>query len=169
MRVFLDPWDVEYTSFFQVEEETLGAKVKLDIELPEEKWAPISVEGAFSQKEIVFIDGIRKMHQRVVVESDGGIFFGGFGTYVAGAIKLNIGKENRISNSLVAISIKRVLVLPEGIVKNVRSSYQVPKIPFPFELRSSSENDSLSSNLISSWSFFKGESGSFSEEDLNSN
>ncbi len=140
MRIFLDPWDSEYTVFFQVEEEQELKDIKLDVELPKESWHPIRVRETYPISEVMFLDGVRRMHQRVVIEKDGEIFYGGFGTYVAGALKLVKGQMNDMSSSLLEVSIKRTLILPEKIGLSSKE-FDLPGLPFPVEVKYIKDNE----------------------------
>ncbi len=140
MKIFLDPWDSEYTGFFQVEEEPQVKNVELDIELPEEKWRPIGGKDSRSFEESIFIDGVRRMHQRVVIEKNGRIFYGGFGTYAAGALKLARGVVNELSSSILAVSVKRVLIIPEDVRISLKT-IDLSGLPFPIEVKYIKENE----------------------------
>ncbi len=140
MRIFLDPWDSEYTVFFQVEEEQEVKNIKLDVELPGENWHPIGEAEPSPSHEVIFLDGVRRMHQRVVIEKDGRIFYGGFGTYVAGALRLLRGQVNDLSSSLLKISIRRALILPEEI-RLSSEEFHLPGLPFPIEIKYIKDNE----------------------------
>ncbi len=140
MRIFLDPWDSEYTAFFQVEEEQKADKIDVNVEIHKDNWIPILEKKRVVEDSVIFIDGVRSMHQRIVVEENGKIFYGGFGTYVAGALKLERGKRNIISTALIEISLKRVLLLPKGINIEKKELY-IPGIPFKVKVEFIEENE----------------------------
>ncbi len=140
MRIFLDPWDSEYTAFFQVEEEQKADKIDVNVEIHKDNWIPILEKKRVVEDSVIFIDGVRSMHQRIVVEENGKIFYGGFGTYVAGALKLERGKRNIISTALIEISLKRVLFLPKGINIEKKELY-IPGIPFKVKVEFIEENE----------------------------
>ncbi len=140
MKIFVDPWESEYTGFFQVEEEFKEERVDIDIEVPKEKWAPIFEKDIPPQKEVIFLDGVRRMHQRVVIERNGKIFYGGLGTFAAGAMKIIKKKRNDLFASLIETSIKRVLIVFKEVKGEIKD-FKLPGIPFEVSIVSMEKND----------------------------
>ena len=140
MKIFLDPWEAEYTGFFQVDEEFGEERVDVNIEIPKEKWMPIAEKDIPFQKEVIFLDGVRRMHQRIVIEKEGKIFYGGFGTFAAGAIKIIKDQRNDLFTSLIEVSIKRVLIVFEEVKADIKV-FELPGIPFKVDIISMEKND----------------------------
>ena len=76
MRFTVDGWDPTYGTSLELEED-LGestAQVELDVEIPEDRWQPITVDPAVRRPSAtLFVDGVRRVEARVWIDdADGG-------------------------------------------------------------------------------------------------
>ena len=76
MRFTVDGWDPTYGTSLELEED-LGestAQVQLDVEMPEDRWQPVTVDPAVRRPSAtLFVDGVRRVEARVWIDdADGG-------------------------------------------------------------------------------------------------
>ena len=76
MRFTVDGWDPTYGTSLELEED-LGestAQVQLDVEMPENRWQPVTVDPAVRRPSAtLFVDGVRRVEARVWIDdADGG-------------------------------------------------------------------------------------------------
>ncbi|MDR7417184.1 MAG: hypothetical protein QN200_12065, partial [Armatimonadota bacterium] len=92
LRIRLDPWDADYGPELSAEEEPEGQKldVLLDVELPEDAWRPLIPAEPFLPDRIYFVDGVRRIDARVVVEGES-VAYGAFGSFAAGSVCVQDG------------------------------------------------------------------------------
>ncbi|MCS7172800.1 MAG: hypothetical protein N0A24_05250 [Armatimonadetes bacterium] len=92
LRIRLDPWDVDYGPELSAEEEPEGQKSDVfpDVELPEHAWQPVYPAEPFLLDRIYFVDGVRRIDARVVVEGEP-IAYGAFGSFAAGSVCVQDG------------------------------------------------------------------------------
>lgn len=100
-RLFLDPWPGEHDGAWGADpaDET-AAVTDLAAELPEQEWRELrSRAGAVPEwPELFFVDGSRRMEQRLLLEDDGGIrAHGGLGTTAVGAVSVRPGERARFT------------------------------------------------------------------------
>jgi hypothetical protein len=110
LRIRLDPWDADYGPELSAEEEPEGQRpdVLPDVELPEEVWRPLHPTDPFLPDHIYFVDGVRRVDARVVVEGEP-VAYGAFGSFAAGSVSVQDGVA-QFGPSLV----DRVLVVGGG-------------------------------------------------------
>lgn len=86
MRIRLDPWPID-TDSGQLGLKSFEGEL-IDIETP--RWAAIGAKPIPERlREVYVVDGRRRMESRIFIEDDAGnAGIGGFGAYVAGAVKL---------------------------------------------------------------------------------
>ena len=90
MRFSIDPWDPSYGSANEVEGlEESEAEVRLDVEVPADRWAPRRPVGSQPvSPRILFVDGVRRVDARIWIEAAGGPARPGIcATYAAGAVR----------------------------------------------------------------------------------
>jgi uncharacterized protein len=109
----LDPWQVDYDG--EVLTEPPPSKpdegVRLDVETAG-AWQPIVPDpGGPVPGAVVFVDGVRRMEARLVVQRPGGIAHGVFASWAAGSVELS-GGAARFGDARV----DRVLLLGSGLL-----------------------------------------------------
>lgn len=82
-RVRLDPWAAEYEGAIQLEDGEPTAEVDLGVE--KAAWEPVSAGVAPPPRRIVFIDGVRRIEHRLLVEEPQRTVFGLLGSFAVGA------------------------------------------------------------------------------------
>lgn len=85
----IDPWASEYQGAVQLSEDdddvAPPSELKLDVELKEDEWRSI-VPLTSPPSPAVFIDGVRRVEVGVILQDDGKMAYGLFGSYAAGAV-----------------------------------------------------------------------------------
>ena len=80
----LDPWSAEYDASIQLlEDEEPTASVRCDVETP--VWAALRPQVPPASP-LAFVDGVRRIEHRLVVEQDGRPYFGLLGSFGVGAV-----------------------------------------------------------------------------------
>ncbi len=107
----LDPWQVDYGDQTLVESPTeepdKGVDVDVEVEGP---WRPIVPEELpEALPPLIFVDGVRRLEARVVVQGRGAIAHGVFASYAVGSVE--IGGEARFGDA----KIERVVLLGSDI------------------------------------------------------
>jgi hypothetical protein len=128
MRVFggldvrLDPWQVDYGPEhpLDADEDQASEAVKVDVEVPEDDWAPILPPDGWRPAEWLFVDGVRRAEARVVVKQ--GTVHGVFGSWGVGAVRSGADGasfgEHRIGRNLAlgdGLQLPDDVVLPGGV------------------------------------------------------
>ncbi len=87
MKFSVQPWAPEYGgSGAEIGEQP---EVRLDVEVPEAQWAPLTV-AVDSAPEVMFIDGVRRIDANLWIEGSNGVpTLGLAATYAAGAVLCN--------------------------------------------------------------------------------
>lgn len=96
LAVRIDPWQPEFGPEFAALDDAApsGAHDTADIEIerPAVSWSPIPPgAGTPRQRDVWFIDGVRRLEVRVTARSAAGYCFGAFGAYGVGAVSLSSG------------------------------------------------------------------------------
>lgn len=89
-EVRIDPWEVSEGSEFLFDPEQRDTKdeVNPEVELPVEEWAPVSPTDEELPSTLYFIDGVRRLEARVLINHETGLSYGAFGSYGVGAVKV---------------------------------------------------------------------------------
>lgn len=83
-RIRLDPWAAEYEGAIQIGDE--GQEPALvDTGVETATWAAVRPAGAPPPRRMAFVDGVRRIEHRLLVDSGGGTVFGLLGSYGVGA------------------------------------------------------------------------------------
>lgn len=110
IKLRLDPWPVDYESSFLVEELQAEADENIDTAI-DGPWQAIPPSECPQPERILFVDGVRRLEARVIVEDDSGkIIRGAFGSIGVGAV--------RVTGAIAAFEtlfVKRYLVIGSGL------------------------------------------------------
>lgn len=106
----LDPWPAEYESSFQIDEFEQESGGKVDASIEAIGWHAVKPEKQSRQQPIHFVDGVRRVEARVILDNESGqIIRGLFGSVGVGGV--------RIAESMAtfeAIGVKRYIVVGAG-------------------------------------------------------
>ena len=102
----LDPWAAEYEASIQVTEDSEPARVDTRVECP--TWVAVRPGPAPRPERLAFVDGVRRIEHRLLVETGGRTVFGLVGSYAVGAAL--VGTAARVASEEVG----RVLVASGG-------------------------------------------------------
>ncbi|BCS35955.1 hypothetical protein TBR22_A51900 [Luteitalea sp. TBR-22] len=100
--VRLDGWDVDYGAEMQADfSVTAGADdgVDLGVEYPAGVWAPVDPLREPDERTIAFIDGVRRLEARLIVQSRGVSCYGAFGSYGVGCVVATPGREAQFADA----------------------------------------------------------------------
>jgi hypothetical protein len=95
-RVRVDPWEVDYGSETPLEplDDKPDEDVVLDVELPPDRWTPLNPGPVSSPGRVYFVDGVRRLETRLVVNNDGQLLHGGFGSFAVGCVEVRPGRAS---------------------------------------------------------------------------
>jgi hypothetical protein len=127
----LDPWQPDYGMGYQAssdgDEAWPADGLKCSIEITEDRWSPIKpISTPKETPQIVFVDGVRRIHTRLLQRKESQFFFGAVGSLAAGAVKMEKGRLNTFGDSLLSASVKHALLL------NDLSNSDSAKIPLNY-------------------------------------
>jgi hypothetical protein len=110
LQIRLDPWPAEYESSFQIDEFEQESGAKIDAEVEGVGWRPVEVTEFCKPEEIFFIDGVRRIEARIIVDDKSGkIIRGLFGAIAVGAVRVRDSAA-----TFDEIRVKRYLVVGSG-------------------------------------------------------
>ena len=111
IRLSLDPWPSEYESAFQVEG-LAEESPQIDTGVEGVGWRSVDAVSRGRVGSICFIDGVRRVEARIIIDdSSGRIIRGLFGSAAVGAVRVE-GNES----SFAEVRVKRVIVGGTGIL-----------------------------------------------------
>src|SRR5262245_14481256 len=102
--VRLDGWDVDYGAQVQGDfalQSALDEAVDLEVERLADGWTPISPAPVAASRALVFIDGVRRLDARVLVQRDDVTCYGAFGSFGVGAVVAEPGQPARFDEPRV--------------------------------------------------------------------
>jgi hypothetical protein len=111
MRFTIDSWDVGYGSAVEVEGlQESKAAIDLDIERPQDQWAPVNPDPATRAPDaVLFVDGVRRIDARVWIDDPAGTTVSGTATtsgicasYAAGVVCCCTGRSH-----IAAVHVRR--------------------------------------------------------------
>jgi hypothetical protein len=134
LQIRLDPWPAEYESSFQIDEfEEEIAQVDADVEGV--AWQAIEPSRQVRPETLYFVDGVRRVEARIMVDdSSGRIIRGLFGSAAVGAVRV----QNNVA-SFEQIRVKRLLVAGGGTLLDPES-FKVGNAILSFEALAVPEN-----------------------------
>ena len=111
LELRLDPWQVDYGDQTLVESPSAEPDQGIDVEVEVEGpwWPIVPPEAPEARPPLIFVDGVRRLEARVIVQARGAIAHGVFASYAVGSVE--IGAEARFGSA----RIERVILLGSGI------------------------------------------------------
>jgi hypothetical protein len=134
MRLRLDPWPGEYDSPFQLEEVDHEPFGYIDTSVETTEWKAVTPPDAPMAGPVHFVDGVRRVEARVVLDDESGrIIHGLFGSLAAGSVCVH---QSRASYS--ELRIKRYIVAGNGALPETQS-FTIGKANITFDPHSISD------------------------------
>jgi hypothetical protein len=115
MRLFVEGWAPEYGASVEPDEDLRPAEGSVDVDVEDRPWVPIPGADDGIPK-VVFIDGVRRVDARLVLDTDGGPVPGICGTHAVGAVMWDrVERQSEVVEATVA----RVALLTGGNVPDL--------------------------------------------------
>lgn len=128
IRLTLDPWPAEYESSFEIDGFDEEDQVKVDTDVEGVAWQAIEPPKQERTGVLYFIDGVRRVEARVIVDDGSGrIIRGLYGSAAVGAVRV----ESKMA-SFEEIRVKRLIVAGTGILPEAEL-LTVGNTQLPFE------------------------------------
>lgn len=105
----LDPWAAEYDGAIQIPEGGDEPSVRVDVGVEGPSWGALRPASAAPPRRAFFVDGVRRIEQRLLIDDGGRTVFGLFASFGVGAVET--GGQARICHELVG----RLLVAGGGL------------------------------------------------------
>jgi hypothetical protein len=83
-RLRLDPWAAEYEGAIQIGDDVEPARVDIRVESP--AWSAVRPPGGPAVRRLAFVDGVRRIEHRLLVEDGDRTVFGLLGSFGVGAV-----------------------------------------------------------------------------------
>jgi hypothetical protein len=99
-RVRLDPWGAEYESAVQLGEAAPESPPDVDLAVETSVWAAVHPSPGPPAGRLFFVDGVRRVEQRLMIERDAETLYGLLGSIGVGAVEVD--GEARIREAIVA-------------------------------------------------------------------
>ncbi len=107
-RVRLDPWEPDYEGSIQLAgDEEQPADVDLQVELG--SWTGVQPSAVTPPRKVVFVDGVRRIEHRILVEAEDRTLFGLLGSFAVGATQVT--SEARV----VGDAVRRITAVGGGL------------------------------------------------------
>lgn len=94
--------------------------------------AAVDLKQAGLAEELVFLDGVVRLHSRLLLERADRYAYSGLGSAVVGALRLRPGTSLSMEDALLPPRVRRCLLLPRAD-QLATSETQIPGLPFAFE------------------------------------
>lgn len=138
-RIRRDGWSIDFDSAVQLEgydPNQENETVDLTLEFSPDEWGPVlprcSTDNAFSALgPLTVVDGVRRMHMRLMFEHDGVLKYSGLGTAVVGALRIHPGRSYSMQEALIAPSVSRYALLGK-VPEDLEQDAHITGIPHPF-------------------------------------
>lgn len=136
-RVRQDHWHLDYAPHLQWTEPSLSQEnIDPDIECASAHWAPRPAQSSAPRAQELFplcvVDGVRRLHQRLVLEREEGLWYGGMGSIAIGALEIWPGHMCTVEEALISAHVER-FALFGGVDTLFTEPLQVPGIPLAFQ------------------------------------
>lgn len=136
-RVRQDGWNMDYGSSLQMTDSSVSQdKVSPWLEKSEADWSALNSSYSETQaldvlSPIQVVDGVRRLHQRLVLELPDGLYYGGMGTIAVGALEILPGHARSLKQAVVHSKIER-FALFGGVGEIHQGLADVPGLPLGF-------------------------------------
>jgi hypothetical protein len=111
IKLRLDPWPAEYESSFQIEEFEEELRGEVDADVEGVGWVAIEPPPIQRPEPLHFVDGVRRVEARIIVDDESGrINRGLFGSIAVGAVRVERNKA-----TFETVCVKRYIVLGGGM------------------------------------------------------
>jgi len=111
----LDPWAAEYDASIQLSPDEAPPVVDLSVE--GRRWEAVRPSGLARPPRVVFVDGVRRIEHRLLLEGGESSVYGLFGSYAVGAV--SVGGEARVERA----EVRRVVCTGGGVLVD---SFEAP-------------------------------------------
>jgi hypothetical protein len=111
-RLFVEGWAPEYGASVEPDEDLRPAEGSVDVEVEERPWQPVAGADDGIPK-VAFIDGVRRVDARLVLDTDAGPVPGICGTHAVGAV---LWDRVEPRSEIVEAAVSRVALLTGGHV-----------------------------------------------------
>lgn len=140
-RLFVEGWSPEYGSSVEPDDRLRPAEGAVDVEAEDRPWEP--VPGADDGIPVVaFVDGVRRVDARLVLDTDTGPVAGICGTYAVGAAMW----DRTVPRTEVAdATVGRVALLAGGRIP------EIPELPFGIRFEAAAVPDDDPAALVTSF------------------
>ncbi|MBT9547111.1 MAG: hypothetical protein IV090_17095 [Candidatus Sericytochromatia bacterium] len=148
-KVRADGWSLDYGSALELTEEAVSKeKIQPEVEVASEDWGPVALKMGPEQalQDLVpvrVVDGVRRLHQRLVLELPDGFWYGGMGSIATGALEILPGQTRSLEQALIAARIER-FALFGGVGEVFNTPLLIPGVPLPFQGRRISQENTPS-------------------------
>lgn len=140
-RLFVEGWAPEYGASVEPDDALTPAEGTVDVDVENRPWEPITGADDGIPK-VAFIDGVRRIDARLVLDTDDGPVPGICGTHAVGAVVWD--RSERRSEIIEAV-VTRVALLAGGVVP------ELPPLAFGIEFTTGAVPDDDPANLIRSF------------------
>jgi hypothetical protein len=122
--VRLDPWAADYDGALQLLELEDDAPAKVDLTVEARDWRPLRPTAAPPPPSIAFVDGVRRIEHRLLLESDDGTAFGLLGSFAVGATRVD-GRARVVEEQVERVACTSGGVMLSPLQAPVAGSVQV--------------------------------------------
>lgn len=111
LKVHIDTWQPDYGPEVAADFDEPDPDVVLDVELTSSQWQPLTPSGPPLTHSLVFVDGVRRIEARIIVQSADGFVYGALGSYAVGSSLVDM-RPPRFESARV----ERVAILGSGML-----------------------------------------------------
>jgi hypothetical protein len=106
LKVRIDPWEIDYGTELPLAADDIetGEQVDCTVEVAAEAWAPITPERDGS-RDLVFVDGIRRLELRLLLSDGGALRHGAFGSFATGAARTRPGDAAMVREEVLRLAV----------------------------------------------------------------
>jgi hypothetical protein len=135
-QVRQDSWSPEYGAALQISDAVSRETIDPTPEYPAAEWHPIEpgvslAQALAARAPIRVLDGVRRLHQTLVLSLPDGFWYGGLGTTAAGVLEIQPGQARSLKQALIASRLERYILL-NGPQELFSTPLQIPGIPQGF-------------------------------------
>ncbi len=138
-RIRRDGWSMDFEGAVQLDSYDANQEnetVDLTLEFPPDEWGPVrprcSTDNALNALgPLTVVDGVRRLHMRLMFEHDGVLKYSGLGTAVVGALRIYPGRTSSMQEALIRPSVNRYALLGK-VPEDLEQDAHITGIPHPF-------------------------------------